>query len=233
MGRLTRYFTKLILDFEELKEIRKDWVPIYRKVYKSDEFNDRFDFRSTSRSHLEGKAITSSEKAVKFSNPTARSFEYLESFISDLKKWFIVISVIFGFSSFSLLQLLASTIANFYKLAISTIPLEIGIVLWIWFWLLTLDDDFIQEFNYEMRFGADDISRKSRNRSVLFSYHLWNEGLCDKRMPVTLVFLYLVKTMSERMYAYLLSTIFDNIEEFAYVGSKSEIFKISLDITQD
>lgn len=231
MGTFAYFTINYILDFGVLRDIRDDWVGLYHEAYTSEEFESRFGFSTLDDGELRKRAIDSMERAGQYRphKKVTGSVERFTNFYNLLRVGLLLVALLGSGALFGVLDVLLGITTRIPSIIIASIPTDLWLVLVIYLHTLRADDQFVKEFNKEMRFGADAISRAQRETKVLFGYYLWNDGLCNPKKGPALLLLFLIRILSVKIYRRIMGSVRQNLEGFLDVQNYREAFSTAFE----
>lgn len=207
---IRRIMFQRVVSIDRYREVRADFLRIYRTVYW---YPPIFaGFSSVSDPDLRTRAIKAGEQAANYD--PHKSVTQPIFLVKDLY-WLVGIILLFiwGITSavgWAVMDTV-STALDWYSLSlhelVNGVPAIItGAVLFYPF-LLTMDTTFVQEFNRELRFGPGPVNAKERRRPELVAYQVWNHGLCSSRKIPVLCFMGVLKYVAPSVYQYAIEGI--------------------------
>lgn len=216
MGILAKVTLEIILDFDSLRKIRSDWMEFYSHAYNSDQYRERFDFDQLDAGSLKQRAITAGNTAGNYRahKPITHSVEWISSLFNRIRIFALLLTLIVGAGLFGIFELVLEVTTFVESVILAQIPFDIWVLLMAYLHLLQMDEEFIQEFNKELRFGRDRIVRAERDSEKLFGFYLWNAGLCDNKKAPALLFLYLIRMLSESIYDRIVRGVLGNLDRY-------------------
>lgn len=227
MGILADMTMRHFVYLDGLRRVRSDWMEFYFRAYNSKRFRERYDFARLDAGELEDRANMAGSAAANYRahKSVTQPIERISLLYSRLRLITLVLPLIFGAGIFGVFELFLAITTFFESVVFALIPLEIWVVLMIYFHLLQLDEEFLQQFNDELRFGPDYTARAERDSELLFGYYLWNSGLCDKKKAPALLVLQLIMILSESVYRRIINSVIENLDRFLDTENFREAFK--------
>lgn len=239
MGWISEFTLDHFVHVDELRGIRTNWMGFYRRAYNSDKFRERYEFERWDEDDMKRLAITAANAAENYSphESVIGPIEWVSKIYTRISLILLGLSLAFGTGIYGVLEILLTLTSAIESVFFALIPLELWVILMLYLHLLQMDEEFLQQFNRELRFGLGDIIRADSDNELLFCYYLWNAGLCDKRKAPMLMILLLFRVISERIYRRVMRSVYSNLDEFldvdGYIGAIKQAHRFEIQASQE
>lgn len=203
---LTRKVLRRVINLDYYKDVREDFLQVYRAILELPEFKDVVD--RVDPQVLKNQAIIEGEKATNY-EPHKSLLNPLG--IIDQLYWLIWVVLLFLLGVSTSVSWWTSEVIlnlfNWYSIEIHTVvtgtPAMIFAAGLFYVYLLQRNTKFVQEMNRELRIPVRRINARGVDPQKVMAYKIWNRSLRKPRKLPVMCFLTFLSMVSPRIYEFV------------------------------